>query len=405
MGIGYVSVTDFAIQVERQRREAVCEHPLVLCENDRVAHACGRAATFGIQPGQPLSQAQHLCPQALIVPADEPRYAAAFDTVLGLLEQTTPLVEPLGLGRAYLDTFPDDAFAVGQAALRNICAHGLMARLGVAGNKFTAQLAASRLRDGQVLALPRGTEPRFLALFPLNVLPLSQDALHCLRWLGIRTVGEYAQLPVEVVLVNFGRAGELAHRLARGIDARPVVPRQEQPVYEATRSFDDPVETLAPVENVLSLLSADVSERLQADGQRARALALSLSFVDGSMHTERRTLSRPAGGKQRIQDLARTMLGRMRWPCGALGLSLTIQATIVEWAEQLYRFAAGADAPRRLARSVGHLHGRYPGRFYHACLAAPHALLASRRSARTPYVGTVGHDSPLSRAATHPGRS
>ena len=47
--------------------------------------------------------------------------------------------------------------------------------------------------------------------------------------LGIRTLGAFAALPARAVVARFGAPGEAAHRLARGLDERPLAARTPPP--------------------------------------------------------------------------------------------------------------------------------------------------------------------------------
>jgi len=90
-------------------------------------------------------------------------------------------------------------------------------QVGIADGPFAARLAA---REG--LIVPRGATPEWLGHFAVEVLGLPMLA-DVLRRLGIRTLGEFAELDEGAVLARFGVEGGFAHRLARGLDERPLV--------------------------------------------------------------------------------------------------------------------------------------------------------------------------------------
>src|SRR5438105_4767839 len=71
---------------------------------------------------------------------------------------------------------------------------------------------------------PPGRTARFLAAQPVSVLA-DQDLAALLSRLGLGTLGDFAALPVRDVASRFGDAGEGAHRLARGLDSRPLATR------------------------------------------------------------------------------------------------------------------------------------------------------------------------------------
>ena len=100
---------------------------------------------------------------------------------------------------------------------------------GVADGPFAAEQAARATSFRQpVQIVPEGESAAFLA--PLTVDVLERPELtDLLRRLGLRQLGAFAQLPATEVLTRFGPDGALAHRLAGGLDGRPVVVRRPPP--------------------------------------------------------------------------------------------------------------------------------------------------------------------------------
>src|SRR5206468_7452661 len=96
-------------------------------------------------------------------------------------------------------------------------------RVGVADGPFAAELAAR----GHV-CVPPGESAAFLAPFPVGALEQPELADLLVR-LGVRTLGDLARLPGPAVLARFGLDGLRAHRLACGLDERPLATRVPPP--------------------------------------------------------------------------------------------------------------------------------------------------------------------------------
>ena len=96
---------------------------------------------------------------------------------------------------------------------------GLTSSVGVATSKVVAKIASDlRKPDGLVVVRP-GDEPAFLAPLPMRVLPgLGPAAERRLDGLGLRTVGDIAQLPDGVLAARLGSHGAELRRLAVGDD-------------------------------------------------------------------------------------------------------------------------------------------------------------------------------------------
>ena len=110
--------------------------------------------------------------------------------------------------------------------------------------------------------MPPAAQRAFLARQVVTFLPLDPDALLQLRHLGIRTLGQFANLPTVGVLARFGVVGRTAQRWAQGLDDRPVIPSWEKPELSTRLEFEPP---LAERDRLLAALM-----------QRAEQLLLSL---------------------------------------------------------------------------------------------------------------------------------
>ncbi len=157
-------------------------------------------------------------------------------------------MEPHGWGAAYVDLGDlvrghADAVALcremGRAVRREL-GEALQPALGWDSGKFTAQAAARRTPPGRLRAVDAVRERGFLQPLPVTLLPLAGEAVQRLGFLGLRTLGQYAALPPAAVWQQFGRAGKLAHRCARGEDDRPVIPRGRRPTWRPRSSSRHP---------------------------------------------------------------------------------------------------------------------------------------------------------------------
>ncbi len=77
-------------------------------------------------------------------------------------------------------------------------------RIGIADDRFTAWVAAWRGtasggEEAPVVAIPRGGSAAFLAPQPLSLLNISPEVQQMLVMLGVRTLGEFADLPAPSV--------------------------------------------------------------------------------------------------------------------------------------------------------------------------------------------------------------
>ncbi|MFG3229499.1 DNA polymerase Y family protein [Kitasatospora sp. NPDC048194] len=173
------------------------------------------------------------------------------------------------------------------------------ARIGVADGLFAAVLAA---RAG--VLVPAGRTAEFLAPYPVGTLG-DEPLAELLGRLGLPTVGAFAALPAESVADRFGPSGTVAHRLARGLQPRPLVPRDEEPDLSVEQRFDPPEPTAEPLVFVARTLAEQLHQRLAGAGLTCRRVAVEVACADG------RTASRLWRHEGRLSATA--LAERVRW--------------------------------------------------------------------------------------------
>ena len=138
-------------------------------------------------------------------------------------------------------------------------------RIGAAGRRFTALAAASVARPGQILLVAAKEEEAFLEPLPLSLLPMTPNRYADFEGLGLRSLGELAQLPGGAVAERLGVEGRNAWRLAQGGPTARV--RGRKPGSELVEALTFP-EAIA---NELTLRRAlgSLLERLLARPERA----------------------------------------------------------------------------------------------------------------------------------------
>lgn len=315
--IACVRLQHWAAAVTRQHQPALTGVPLVIggraWESAPVWATSTEAHTAGVRIGMPLKQAWALCPDAHFLPKEDTHYRAAYDAVLDLLWTYSDRVEPpdeafntdvseftLALGRLH----PDEAGLIMTQLLRALARAGLMARIGLSANKFTASVGAT-CGPRDVTLVPADEMRAYLAPLPVTFLPLDNAQAHRLNLLGIHTLGQFAALPRQAMLTQFGIQGPHLHALARGEDRREVnalpCPHTESLSYEC----EPPVTDHQRVQAILGHLSARIAARLAALNMTCPEVQLTLELRQGETVTLRH---RPRDAIAEHDDLLRLLL-------------------------------------------------------------------------------------------------
>jgi hypothetical protein len=130
-----------------------------------------------------------------------------------------------------------------------------------------------------------------LAAQPVSVLAAqnlaAQDLVALLNRLGLRTLGDFAALPVRDVASRFGDAGEGAHRLARGLDSRPLATRPPPADLSVAQEFDPPEPRAEPVVFAAKALAGLLHDGLAARGLTCVRVQVTATWADGRESSRR----------------------------------------------------------------------------------------------------------------------
>ena len=247
----------------------------------RVVARSVAARQAGIRQGMRQRDAQRICPQLWLVDADPGRDAVMFEPVVAAVEQVGAGVAVLRPGVCALAARGPVRFFGGQevAAERIVEQVALdcevEAQVGIAEGMFAAVLAARASK-----LVPPGGTPSFLHALPIETLDRPQ-LTEVLRRLGVTTLGGFADLPGSDVLARFGRDAWLAHRLATGVDDRPLPVRHPSPDLVVEHRFDEPVQRVDTAAFAARMLGEQLHQRLAGYGLVATRLAIEATTVDG----------------------------------------------------------------------------------------------------------------------------
>jgi protein ImuB len=255
--------------------------PVVVMHANRVLACSESARADGVRRGLRRREAQSRCPELTVVDHDPGRDARAFEPVVAAVEEVAVGVEVIRPGACALAARgPVRYFGGEEPAAERIVEQVAQAclvesQVGVADGVFAAGLAA---RAGRIIA--PGQTRDFLAGVPVEALD-RPELTDLLRRLGLRTLGDFAALPASDVLNRFGFDGALAHRLAAGLDHRPLAVRRPPPDLDVTDTFDEPLERVDVAAFAGRALAERLHERLAAHGLACTRLGIEAVTADG----------------------------------------------------------------------------------------------------------------------------
>ncbi len=187
-----------------------------------------------------------------------------------------------------------EARTIAEELRRTAADRGLRVRIAIAGTRTAARLLV-RYRAGLTIVEP-GNEAAAVAPLPIALLgdldrvpgpgsripsPGSRvpDQLVTFRHWGLRTLGDLAALPSDDLAARLGRQDTDWQRLARGEDARPLVPAVPEERFEQTLELEWPIEELEPLSFVLGRLMESLEAHLVQRDRGAAVLHVRLHLI------------------------------------------------------------------------------------------------------------------------------
>jgi DNA polymerase-4 len=322
----------FYASVEERDRPELAGRPVIVGgtpERRGVVSAANYAARrYGVHSAMPAATARRLCPHGVFLAPRIDRYAEVSRRIRDVFERFTPLVEPLSLDEAFLDVTgserlfgpaPEIGRQIKQAVREET---GLVVSVGVAPNKFLAKIASDLEKpDGFVVVEP-GRVAKFLDPLPVERLwGVGKQASRVFQRLGIRTIGQLRQRPIETLKSRFGAQGEHLWQLAHGIDDRRVVPEREAKSISHETTFERDVGDIEVLRAWLVDLVEQVGWRLRRYGLRGRTVHLKVRFADFATITRSHTLPEPTDVTHELWQAADALLCH-RLPAGHLPVRL-----------------------------------------------------------------------------------
>jgi len=332
----HVDLDAFYASVEQLADPSLRGRPVIVGGLGRrgvVAAASYEARRYGVHSAMPMGRARRACPDGVFLAPRFAAYGEASRSVMAILREVTPLVEPLALDEAFLDVsnarrLHGSAPEIAAALRRRIKdATGLVASVGVATTKFVAKLASDLAKPDGMLVVEAGTE--IALIHPLEVRRLwgvGPKTGERLAQLGVRTIGDLAALPLDTLVHALGESqGRHLHALAWNRDDRSVEPERAVKSIGHEETFPTDITDRAALEREVLRMSERVAERTRDGRRTGRTVQLKLRYKDFRTITRSRTLPEPTNLASDIAVVARALLDAVEIGDGVRLLGVAMQ--------------------------------------------------------------------------------
>lgn len=298
----HIDMDAFYASVEQRDDPSLLSKPVVVGGSAEgrgvVAASSYEARKYGIYSAMSARRAKQLCPHAVFIRPRIDHYAAVSQQIRQILEEFTPLIEPLSLDEAFLDVTSSEsllgsAVEIGHEIKRRVQERlHLTASIGVAPNKFLAKIASDLEKPNGFVVVTSDQIQSFLDPLPVGrIWGVGKVTAQAFKRFAITTIGQLRQLSRESLKELFGPSGEHYWQLSHGIDNRPVVPDREAKSISNETTFSEDIRDREDLKAWLILLVEQVARRLRSHDRSGRTIDLKIRFSDFKTLTRSMTLS------------------------------------------------------------------------------------------------------------------
>jgi DNA polymerase-4 len=318
--IVHIDMDAFYASVEQRDDPQLQGKPVVVAWQGNRSVVCAasyEARRFGVRSAMPAARAERLCPGAVFIPPDFPRYEGVSRLAREIFKRHTDLVEPLSLDEAYLDVTENKtglptATRVARTIREQIREElNLTASAGVAANKFLAKLASDwRKPDGLFVIKPEDVDD-FLLPLPVGRLPgVGKVTEERLRKFNILNVADLRRLDLPTLESHFGRYGVRLHELARGIDNSEVIPDRRTQSVSAEDTFEHDL-PLNETETMIRRLAEKAWAASREETRIPRTVFLKLKTSEFKILTRSHTPPSPPSSYAELTSIALSLRDRV----------------------------------------------------------------------------------------------
>ena len=315
--IAHMDCDAFYASVEKRDNPALADKPVIIGGGQRgvVSTACYVARIRGVRSAMPMFQALKLCPDAVIVKPRFDAYVAASRAIRAMMDDLTPVVEPLSLDEAFLDMTgtarlhgAPPAVMLARLVKRMKDELGLTGSIGLSHNKFLAKVASDldKPRGFSLIGQAETTEflrPKSVRLI-WGIGAVGQESL---ATAGIRTFDDLMRWDRGDLNDRFGGMGDRLWQLARGQDGRRISAHTPVRGLSNETTFHADTADVDILDGHIWRMAEKASARAKAKAIAGRVVTLKLKRSDHTLLTRRQSLRHPTQLADTIYRTARAL--------------------------------------------------------------------------------------------------
>jgi DNA polymerase-4 len=315
----HIDMDAFFASVEELDDPSIVGKPVIVGgSNGRgvVSAANYAARKYGVNSAMPMSTALKRCPDAIVRRPRFERYSEVSRRVFAILEDFTPLVQPLSIDEAFLDVSGAAALlgrptAIARAIRQRVRDEvGLAASIGVASSMFVAKVAGAKSKPDGLLVVPATDTVAFLEPLPVTALwGVGGVTAKRLGSFGLSTVGDVQRAGIASLTPILGaRLAEHLSNLAHGIDPREIEESSRDRSIGRSNTFGTDLVDAEDMKREILRMATDVAARARRRDALGHTVVLTVRFADWRTITRSHTMTDPSNATKTIAREATALL-------------------------------------------------------------------------------------------------
>ena len=318
--IAHVDCDAFYASVEKRDNPELADQPVIIGGGKRgvVSTACYVARIHGVRSAMPMFKALEACPQAIVIKPDMEKYARVGREVRRMMQDLTPLVQPLSIDEAFLDLAGTErlhhdppARTLAKFAQRVEQEIGISVSAGLSYCKFLAKVASDMNKPRGFSVIGEEEAYGFLKERPVTLIwGVGKAFAATLASDGITMIGQLQEMDEASLMRRYGVMGKRLFNLSRGQDDRKVHLNDEAKTVSAETTFFEDYSKPEDLVPVLRALAEQVSRRLKKAAIAGQTVVLKLKTQDFKTRTRNRKLEAHTQLADRIFREGQSLLER-----------------------------------------------------------------------------------------------
>ncbi|MBP2467694.1 DNA polymerase-4 [Sinorhizobium meliloti] len=371
MTLAHIDCDAFYASVEKRDNPELADKPVIIGGGKRgvVSTACYIARIHGVRSAMPMFKALEACPQAVVIKPDMEKYVRVGREVRAMMQELTPLVQPLSIDEAFLDLSGTErlhhdppARTLARFAKRVEQEIGITVSVGLSYCKFLAKVASDLQKPRGFSVIGQAEAADFLKAKPVTLIwGVGKAFAATLERDGIRAIGQLQTMEEADLMRRYGTMGRRLYRLSRGLDERSVEIDGEAKSVSSETTFNDDLARQEDLVAHLRGLSEQVAFRLRKSALAGQTVVLKLKTADFKTRTRNRRLESPTRLADRIFRTGLQLLEKevdgTKYRLIGIGVSDLVDPDLADPPDlvdpQASRRAAAEDAINRLRDKFG----------------------------------------------------